>query len=136
MLFICTHNSARSQIAEGFLKKLYEDHYEAYSAGTRPSGLNPYAVKVMAEVGVDISKRSKSAEEFQGMSFDYVVTLCDDAKEMCPFFPGGNTRIHKGFKDPSKFEGIDEEILANFRIVRDQIREWIEEEFKPREPIN
>ncbi|MGC8961914.1 MAG: arsenate reductase ArsC [Candidatus Bathyarchaeia archaeon] len=133
VLFICTHNSARSQIAEGFLKKLYGDHYEAYSAGTNPSGLNPYAVKVMAEIGIDISEqRSKSIEEFQGMNFDYVITLCDHAKETCPFFPGGRIRIHKGFRDPSEFKGTNEEVLANFRMVRDQIREWIEEEFKPK----
>ena len=130
VLFVCTHNSARSQMAEGFLRHLYGDRYEAYSAGTKPSHLNPYAVRVMAEVGVDISQhRSKGLDEFQGWKFDYVVTVCDQAKEECPFFPGGGMRLHKSFMDPSELEGGEEEKLRVFRRVRDEIKEWVEEVF-------
>ena len=130
VLFICTHNSARSQMAEGILRTLYGDRYEAYSAGTQPTKVNPYAIKVMSEIGIDISNhRSKSAEEFRGKEFDYVVTVCDDAKEACPFFPGGKTYLHKGFKDPSEFKGNENEIVAEFQRVRDEIKRWIEETF-------
>jgi len=130
VLFICTHNPARSQMAEGILRTLYGDRYEAYSAGTQPTKVNPYAIKVMSEIGIDISNhRSKSAEEFRGKEFDYVVTVCDNAKEACPFFPGGKTYLHKGFKDPSEFKGNENEIVAEFRRVRDEIKRWIEETF-------
>lgn len=130
VLFICTHNSARSQMAEGILRTLYGDRYEAYSAGTQPTKVNPYAIKVMSEIGIDISNhRSKSAEEFRGKEFDYVVTVCDNAKEACPFFPGGKTYLHKGFKDPSEFKGNENEIIAEFQRVRDEIKRWIEETF-------
>ena len=130
VLFICTHNSARSQMAEGILRTLYGDRYEAYSAGTQPTKVNPYAIKVMSEIGIDISNhRSKSAEEFRGKEFDYVVTVCDNAKEACPFFPGGKTYLHKGFKDPSEFKGNENEIVAEFRRVGDEIKRWIEETF-------
>ena len=133
VLFICTHNSARSQMAEGILRALYGDQYEVFSAGTQPTKVNPYAIKVMAEIGIDISHhRSKSVEEFYGMEFDYVVTVCDRAKETCPFFPGGKVYIHKGFEDPSEAEGEEDEIIAKFRKVRDEIREWIEETFGKR----
>ena len=130
VLFICTHNPARSQMAEGILRTLYGDRYEAYSAGTQPTKVNPYAIKVMSEIGIDISNhRSKSAEEFRGKEFDYVVTVCDNAKEACPFFPGGKTYLHKGFKDPSEFKGNENEIVAEFQRVRDEIKRWIEETF-------
>ena len=130
VLFICTHNSARSQMAEGLLSALYDDRYEVYSAGTEPSSVNPYAVKVMAEIGIDISEhRSKSVDEFLAMNFGYVVTVCDQAKETCPFFPGGVKYYHKGFEDPSKFEGSEDEILSGFRRIRDEIRGWIEKTF-------
>ena len=130
VLFICTHNSARSQMAEGILRTLYGDRYEAYSAGTQPTKVNPYTIKVMSEIGIDISNhRSKSAEEFRGKEFDYVVTVCDNAKEACPFFPGGKTYLHKGFKDPSEFKGNENEIIAEFQRVRDEIKRWIEETF-------
>lgn len=129
VLFICTHNSARSQMAEGFLNALYGDRYEAYSAGIEPDRVNPYAVKVMTEIGIDISKqRSKSIEEFRGKNFDYVVTVCDQAKEACPFFPGGKI-FHKGFENPSEFKGTEDEILAKVRRVRDEIKDWIEKTF-------
>lgn len=129
VLFICTHNSARSQMAEGFMNALYGDRYEAYSAGIEPAKVNPYAIEVMAEIGIDISKhRSKSIEEFRRKNFDYVVTVCDHAKEACPFFPGDEV-LHKGFEDPSEFKGTEDEILAEVRRVRYEIRDWIRETF-------
>ncbi|MEM2876391.1 MAG: arsenate reductase ArsC [Candidatus Bathyarchaeia archaeon] len=130
VLFICSHNSARSQMAEGMLNSLYGDRYEAYSAGMEPTGVNPYAVKVMREMGIDSSKhRSKSVEEFRGVTFDYVVTVCDHAKEACPFFPWGRTYLHKGFRDPATFKGSEDEVLREFRRVRDEIKGWVEETF-------
>jgi len=130
VLFLCTHNSARSQMAEGILRSIHGDEYEAFSAGTEPSRVNPYAVRAMAEIGIDISEHvSKHIEKFDGHNFDTVVTVCDNAKEVCPTFPGANKYLHKGFTDPSKFRGKDEEILAGFRKVRDEIKGWIEEEF-------
>jgi len=129
VLFICTHNSARSQIAEGLLNSLYGSRYEAHSAGIAPTAINPFAVRAMAEIGIDISaNRSKSIEEFRGENFDYVVTVCDDAREACPFFPGKKV-IHKSFQDPSQFRGTDDEILAKVRKVRDEIKGWIESTF-------
>lgn len=126
ILFICTHNSARSQIAEGLVNALYGDRYLAKSAGTIATKLNPFAVKVMNEIGIDISyHRSKSIEEFKGKIFDVVVTVCDNAKETCPFFPGKRV-LHKGFDDPSSFEGSDAGKSAVFRKVRDEIKNWIE----------
>ena len=126
ILFICTHNSARSQIAEGLLNVLHGDRYEGYSAGLEPTGVNPYAVKVMQEIGIDISAhRSKSIEEFRGKNFDYVVTVCDQAKEVCPFFPGKKV-LHKGFEDPSTFDGTENEIMEEVRRVRDKIKDWME----------
>ena len=130
ILFICTHNSARSQIAEGLIKHQYGEQFEAFSAGTKPTQVNPYAIKVMSEIRIDISKhQSKSINNFEGMEFDYVVTVCDQAKESCPFFPSSKFFIHKSFEDPSSLEGTEEEILANFRKAREKIREWIENEF-------
>ena len=129
VLFICTHNSARSQMAEGFLNTLYGDRYEGFSAGTKPTKVNHYIVKAMHEIGIDISKhRSKSIEEFREENFDYVVTVCDHAKENCPFFPGEKI-LHKSFKDPSEFKGTEKEILKQVGNVRDKIKEWIERTF-------
>ena len=134
VLFICTHNSARSQIAEGFLNALYGDQYEAHSAGVEPTQINPDVVKVMSEIGIDVSKQhSKSIKAFHGITFDYVVTVCDHAKESCPFFPG-EKNLHKNFEDPSSFKGGEDEILEQFRHVRDEIKNWIERVF--RIPIN
>jgi arsenate reductase len=117
-------------MAEGFLNALLEDHYEAWSAGTNPTVVNPNAVRVMTEVGIDLSTHhSKGLEGFLDREWDYVVTVCDKAKEACPFFPGGRQRIHKGFIDPSGIDGGDKEKLILFRQVRDQIKEWIEETF-------
>ena len=129
VLFLCTHNSARSQIAEGFLNALAGDRYEGYSAGMEATKVNPYVVKVMMELGIDISRhRSKSIEEFRGKNFNYVVTVCDHAKETCPFFPGEKI-LHKSFDDPSEFKGSEEEILKKTRRIRDEIREWVENTF-------
>jgi arsenate reductase len=124
VLFICTHNSARSQMAEGLLNGLYGDQFEAFSAGTHPSSVNPYAIKVMKEIGIDISKHySKSIEEFRGIKFDYIVT------EACPFFPDGKKYIHKGFQDPSQSRGTKEDMLSAFRQTRCEIKDWIDEIF-------
>jgi len=117
-------------MAEGFLNVLHGDRYEGYSAGMEPAKVNPYVIKVMMELGIDISRhRSKSIEEFRGKKFNYVVTVCDQAKEVCPFFPGENI-LHKSFEDPSKFEDTEEEKLRKTRRVRDEIRDWIEITFK------
>ncbi|MFA5364009.1 MAG: arsenate reductase ArsC [Candidatus Bathyarchaeia archaeon] len=129
VLFLCTHNSARSQMAEAFLNMLRADKYEAYSAGVTPTKVNHHVVKAMAEDGVDISKnRSKSIEEFRHEKFNYVVTVCDTAKEACPFFPGEKI-IHKQFNDPSGFKGSEEEIMKQVRQVRDEIKEWVKTTF-------
>ena len=135
VLFICMHNSARSQISEGLLSKLYGDRYEAYSAGVVSLSVNPYAVEVMKEIGIDISMhRSKSIEEFRGMMFDYVVTVCNTAKQSCPFFPG-RMILHHGFFDPSDFHGSKEETRAVFRRIRDEIKSWITETFGKNKPL-
>ncbi|MBA7557409.1 Arsenate reductase [subsurface metagenome] len=112
------------------MRTLYPDRYVVFSAGTEPSALNPHAVQVMAEIGIDISShRSKSLNEFLDMKFDYVVTVCDQAKQVCPFFPGGKESIHKGFENPAAFKGNQDGKIAIFRRVRDEIREWIVETF-------
>ena len=130
ILFICTHNSARSQMAEGFINGLIDDRYEAWSAGTEPSEVNPYAIKVMEEIGINISSHyAKSVGEFLEMEFDYVVTVCDHAKGTCPFLPGGKEVFHKGFEDPAAFKGNEEEKVATFRRIRDEIKDWIEKTF-------
>jgi arsenate reductase len=124
-LILCTGNSARSQMAEGLLRHLAGERFEVFSAGTKPVCLNPNAVKAMAEFGIDISKhRSKSVDEFAGQTFDYVITVCDNAKESCPVFPGGGERIHHSFEDPAAVP-VDQQ-LTFFRTVRDQIRVWLE----------
>lgn len=130
VLFICTHNSARSQMAEGFLNALYGDRYEAFSAGIEPDEVNPYVITGMAEVGIDVSRhRSKSLDEFHGKQFDVVVTVCDHAKEVCPFFPG-ETILHVSFKDPSRLKGNDNMILQEVRRIRDEIKDWVLNTFK------
>lgn len=130
VLFFCTHNAARSQMAEGLLNARYGDRYDAYSAGVTPTAVNPYVIEAMAEIGIDLSEnRSTSIEEFRGRTFDYVVTVCDHAKEVCPFFPG-ETILHQSFTDPAAFTGEDNEILDGVRQVRDEIEEWIEKTFK------
>lgn len=130
VLFICTHNSARSQMAEGLLRAFYGDRYEAYSAGTQPTHISPYAIKVMAEMGIDISAQySKNVDVFYGMKFDYIVTVCNHAKEACPLFQGGEMCLHSGFEDPSQVEGSEEEKLAFFRHTRNAIKDWIDKTF-------
>jgi len=130
VLFLCTHNSARSQMAEGILRSLYGDKYEVFSAGSVPGRLNPNAIEVMKEIGIDISSHySKSIMDFFEEDFDYVVTVCSGSGENCPFFPGGKKQIHKDFEDPSSFSGSQEEVRKKFREIRDQIKKWIEEIF-------
>lgn len=130
VLFICTHNASRSQMVEGFLRALKGDRYEVFSAGTEPRGLSPFANRVMAEAGIDLQDhRSKSVDEFRDMAFDEVVTVCDSARESCPVFLGGGRKRHQSFPDPSLLEGPEEKILAGFRSVRDEIRDWIIGEF-------
>ena len=125
VLFICTQNSCRSQIAEAFLNSLYGTSYKAYSAGVEKTKVNPYAVEVMKEIGIDMSNHySKTVEEFKDETFDIVVTVCNTAKETCPFFPG-NKIIHKSFDDPSMVEGDIDDILTSFRKTREDIRKWI-----------
>jgi arsenate reductase len=130
VLFLCTENSCRSQMAEGILRHLMGDKFEVESAGTIPSVVNPMAIKVMAEIGIDISgHRSKSVDEFQGLNFDFIITTCDAAREACPVFPGKARRLHWSFNDPAKVEGSEDEILSAFRKIRDEIKQRIEEEF-------
>ncbi len=122
VLFLCTHNSARSQMAEGLLRHLAGDRFEVASAGTEARGVNPLAVRAMAEHGVDISgQRSKTLERFLDDGWDYVVTVCDSANEACPVFPRAATRVHWSFDDPSRARGSDEERVVVFRRVRDEI---------------
>ena len=111
------------------MNKLCGDKYKAESAGVTPTQVNPYVAKVMAEIGIDLSThRSKSIMEFQGKTFDYVVTVCDSAREVCPFFPG-EKEMHKSFPDPTAFEGSEEEVLPKVRALRDEIKQWVENTF-------
>ena len=129
VLFVCTHNSARSQMAEGYLRELGGDEFVAASAGTEPGTLNPLAVQAMAEDGVDISlQRSKSVERYLAEAFDLVITVCDDAAERCPIFPGARQRLHWSFPDPSRVFGADDQRFAAFVTVRDAIRARVERE--------
>ena len=127
VLFLCTGNACRSQMAEGWARHLLGDRLEAHSAGIEPKGLDPRAVRVMAEAGVDIcGQRSKSLREVMDVPLDVVVTVCDHAREQCPLFPGGARVIHAGFEDPAAAAGTDDEVLAVFRRVREAIREFVE----------
>jgi arsenate reductase len=133
VLFLCTHNSARSQMAEGLLRHLSGDRFEVMSAGTEATHVKPQAIEVMGEIGVDISSQeSKTLEHYLGEPFDYVVTVCDAADEACPVFPGAKSRLHWSFRDPSQATGTDEEQLEAFRKVRDEIQVRIEKEFLAR----
>jgi len=123
VLFLCTGNSCRSQMAEGLLRHLVGDRFEVFSAGIAPSIVHPKAIKVMAEIGIDISQyRSKSVEEFKGQGFDYVITVCDNAKESCPIFPGKTQRLHWSINDPTGTAGSEDEIVVAFREARDEIK--------------
>ena len=127
VLFLCTGNSCRSQIAEGWAKHLKGDVIEAFSAGISPARLNEMAAEVMAEAGVDISnQRAKHVGDLFGIDFDYVITLCDHANEYCPVFPGRTKHIHRPFPDPSFLPGIRDEVMAAFRKTRDDIKAFIE----------
>jgi arsenate reductase len=129
VLFLCTHNSARSQMAEGLLKHLAGDRFEAMSAGTEATRVRPLAIRAMEEIGIDISgQESKTLERYLEESFDYVITVCDDANEACPFFPGAANRLHWSFEDPSRARGSEEEQLAVFRSVRDRIMDRVRAE--------
>ena len=128
VLFICTHNSARSQMAEGFLNHLRGESFQASSAGTEPTTVHPLAIQVMAEQGIDISgQHAKAIDALLRARFDYVITVCDDANEACPVFPNTRHRLHWGLPDPSRDEGTREERLVTFRSVRDAIRARVDE---------
>lgn len=140
VLFLCTHNSARSQMAEGLLKAMYGDRYESYSAGIKATSVDPRAKMVMNEIGIDISpQRSKSAEEFRDTVFDLAVTVCDRAKQACPIcttkleIPNKSTKarevIHKSFEDPALAAGTNEEQIIVFRRIRDDMKNWIADTF-------
>jgi len=134
VLFLCTGNSCRSQMAEAWLRKLGGDSFTVYSAGLEPHGVNPATLTVMEETGVEMSAhRSKHLDEYKGkIDFDFLITVCGNADERCPFFPGMGTRLHWPFEDPAAFEGLENEKLALFREVRDQIKSkiqtWLDEE--------
>jgi arsenate reductase len=130
VLFICTANAARSQMAEGYLRAKYGERFEVFSAGTKQARLSTRAIVVMQEIGIDISHhRSKILEEFKGKHIDIAVTLCDNAHAVCPVVPSVKKMIHRGFFDPHLTLGNDEEILAGYRHVRDEIVTWIDEYF-------
>lgn len=129
VLFICTHNSARSQMAEGLLRHLGNDRFEVYSAGTEATFVRPLAIKALADLGIDIShQQSKTLDRYLGEPFDDVITVCDTAAEACPVFPGATRRRHWSFEDPSKATGSESEQLKVYRQVRDQILSRIENE--------
>jgi arsenate reductase (thioredoxin) len=138
LLFLCTGNSARSQMAEAFMRKYADDRFEVYSAGLEPKALSPFMLRVMEEAGFDMSgHRSKGLGEYLGrVNFEYLVTVCDEAERNCPtFLPGVDHRLHWSFEDPAKFEGSDEQKLARFRQVRDlidaRVRTWLSEQKIP-----
>ncbi len=128
ILILCTGNSCRSQMAEGVLRHYGGENFEVFSAGTRPSKVNENAIHVMKEISIDISgHRAKSVSEFAGQNFDYVITVCDHANETCPVFPGKTTRLHWSFPDPPQTGTVSEEILNEFRKVRDMIHKKFKE---------
>jgi arsenate reductase len=127
ILFLCSGNSCRSQMAEGWARHLHGDKLEAYSAGVNPQVIHPHAVQVMKEAGVDISAQSsKHVRVLKDIDFDYVITLCDNARKSCPFFPGRTKIMHYDFEDPAATQGSETEVIAAFRRVRDQIHDLIE----------
>jgi arsenate reductase len=132
VLFLCTHNSARSQMAEGLLRHLGGDAFAVYSAGTEATRVRPLAIRAMAELGIDIGgQASKTLDRYLGEPFDVVITVCDEANEACPVFHGARERRHWSFPDPSKATGMEAEQLAAYRAVRDAIRARIEAELLP-----
>lgn len=130
VLILCTGNSARSQMAEGLLKYITKNEYEVFSAGTKPSIVRPEAIKALAEIGIDISaNRSKSVDEFAGQKIDYVLTVCDNAQENCPYFPAQTKILHHSFADPAEVSGDEEIRLQAFRKIRDEISDYFEKDF-------
>jgi len=130
VLFLCMHNSMRSQMAEALLSKMLGDRFEAFSAGLDPLPVNPLAARVMAEVGIELDRvRSKGLEEFRGRQFDFVVTLCDDTSLVCPFYGAGRHLLHKHFPDPALVEGTEEEMLVAARRLRDSLTAWLTDTF-------
>lgn len=130
VLFICSHNAARSQMAEGYLKAKYGDRYDAFSAGTTATTVHPLAVQAMAEIGIDISAhQSKDLGQFIGKEMEMVVTVCDAAQGICPMFPWAKETIHAGFPDPAAVTGTPDEQMAAFRTSRDEIAAWIDTKF-------
>jgi arsenate reductase len=135
VLILCTGNSARSQMAEGLLRQDAGDRFEVFSAGTKPSRVRPEAITVMQELGIDITgNRSKHVDEFADQKFDYVLTVCDKANESCPVFPGHTVRMHRRFDDPAALEAPEQERLALFRRVRDEIRAYLVADILERVP--
>jgi arsenate reductase len=132
VLFVCMHNSARSQMAEGLLRDRYGDRYDVYSAGTERTHVRPLAVDVMDEHGVDLSGHtSKTIDDLGERTFDMVVTVCDAAREACPYLPAETENLHRSFEDPSAAEGTEEERRAVFRRIRDELANWIDDTFAP-----
>ena len=128
ILVLCTGNSCRSQMAHGYLQHFGKNSIDVYSAGVEIHGLNPFAVGIMSEGGIDISKHtSNHVDEYSDITFDYVITVCDNAKEACPYFPTQTTTIHHSFEDPSKSSGTAKELIAEFRKVRDEIKVFSEQ---------
>lgn len=128
ILVLCTGNSCRSQIAEGYLKHFAGDKAAVYSAGIETHGVNPRAITVMKEDGIDISKHtSNNMEEYRNIDFDYIITVCDNARERCPVFPSTVQQFHYNFPDPAKAKGTEEEIMQQFRKVRDMIKEYADD---------
>ena len=137
VLFLCTANSCRSQMAEGIIKHFFGDKIAAFSAGTQASSVNPTAIAVMREIGIDISRhQSKNLTAFDGQGFDYVITLCGSANETCPLYIGGTKKTHIGFDDPATAQGTKEEVLHEFRRVRDEIKEKLTAFFRAEKIIN
>jgi len=132
VLFVCTHNSSRSQMAEGLLRSRYRDRYEVHSAGIEPGSVNPFAVEVMDEMGIDLSGHtSDHVYTYTDRALDVVVTVCDDAAESCPYVRAQKQNLHRSFDDPSTVTGTDEEKRAAFRRVRDELADWIDATFGP-----
>jgi len=132
VLFVCTHNSARSQMAEGLLRDRWGDQYQVYSAGTERTHVRPHAIAALKEQGIDISDHiSKTVGDLDAEAFDYVVTVCDNARDNCPYVPARRANVHHSFDDPSRVEGSDDEKMDAFRRVRNEIDDWIERQFDP-----
>ena len=128
ILFLCTGNSCRSQMAEGFLNNLGRERFIAFSAGSKPSSINPFAVRVMQEKGIDISNnKSEHLDKYLSDVFDYIITVCDNAKDSCPIFPGNHNKLHWDIEDPAEYAGTEEEILNFFRTIRDKIESNVRE---------